>query len=172
MVKRNLPTEIRLFNTRCIESIRKALVGAHETIAVAESVTAGLLQFALASAENASQFFQGGITAYNAGQKTLQLNVEPIQALATNCVSEITTSEMACNVCVRFRSHWGVAVTGYATPVPESSGEIYAWFAIARQEKVIHTSKISGTGRAPFDIQLSFTDKILSRLAELIGKKS
>jgi nicotinamide-nucleotide amidase len=35
------------------------------TIAVAESVTAGYLQVCFSRATGATQFFQGGITAYN-----------------------------------------------------------------------------------------------------------
>jgi nicotinamide-nucleotide amidase len=168
--RKKLPAPLELFNKNHIESIRKALVGARQTIAVAESVTAGMLQLALASAENASQFFQGGLTAYNIGQKTLQLNVEPIEALASNCVSEVITKEMARNVCIRFRSHWGVAVTGYATPVPESSGKIFAWFAISRMDKVIHSSRIDGQQGSTLEVQLEFTAKILERLATEVGQ--
>jgi PncC family amidohydrolase len=160
----------KLFDKRNIEVIKKGLVSVRETIAVAESVTAGMLQVALASATDASQFFQGGLTAYNVGQKTLHLDVEPIEALASNCVSKTTTIQMAVNVCARFRSHWGVAVTGYATAVPESSGKIYAWYAIARQGQVIETSRISGVTGTPLGIQLQFVNTILSRLAKIISK--
>ena len=168
--RKTLPEPALLFNKKDIESIRRDLVEARETIAVAESVTAGMLQLALASAENASQFFQGGLTAYNVGQKTLQLNVEPIEALASNCVSELITIEMARNVCVKFRSHWGVAVTGYATPVPESSGRVFAWFAISRMDKVVHSARIDGVEGETLDVQLAFTEKILARLVKEVGK--
>jgi PncC family amidohydrolase len=168
--KKKMSAPSELFNKKHIESIRKALVAARQTIAVAESVTAGMLQLALASAENASQFFQGGLTAYNVGQKTLQLNVEPIEALASNCVSEIITVEMAKNVCVKFRSHWGIAVTGYATPVPESSGKIFAWFAITRMDKVITASKIDGSPGTTLEVQLAFTKKILAHLVKEVSR--
>jgi nicotinamide-nucleotide amidase len=169
--KRTAP-DPKLFNKADIEEIRNRLVSLGETIAVAESVTAGLLQAALASAENASQFFQGGITAYNIGQKALQLNVEPIEALACNCVSEKTTSEMALNICIRFRGHWGIGVTGYATPVPESSGKVYAWYAIAHRGKLIEASRINGTKSSPLSIQLQFVEVILARLRKVLSRKN
>ena len=49
-----------MYDEQVIQSIMKILLQRRQTIAVAESVTAGHLQVALASAENASQFFQGG----------------------------------------------------------------------------------------------------------------
>ena len=77
-----------MYNQSSIEAIRQHLVQTKQTIAVAESVTAGHLQAALSSGEEASHYFQGGITAYNAGQKTRHLNIEPVYAIAVNCVAE------------------------------------------------------------------------------------
>lgn len=47
------------------DHIKTILIERKQTVAVAESVTAGLLQVRLSLAENAREFFQGGITAYN-----------------------------------------------------------------------------------------------------------
>jgi nicotinamide-nucleotide amidase len=160
-----------LFKTSQIEVIRNDLIKANETIAVAESVTAGLLQLALASAEEASRFFQGGITAYNLGQKTLQLNIEPIHAIATNCVSERVACEMALNICQRFRSHWGVGVTGFAAPVPESDHKVFAWYAIAHNGKTVHSSRISGEPRATLAVQSAFVNTIISTLGAMLKKR-
>ena len=63
-----------------VNSIKDTLQTKCETIAVAESLTAGLLQFALAAAEGASGYFQGGITVYNLGQKSRHLHIDPIDA--------------------------------------------------------------------------------------------
>jgi nicotinamide-nucleotide amidase len=52
------------FEQSQIERVRRSLLKRKETIAVAESVTSGLLQAALAQAECASELYQGGITAY------------------------------------------------------------------------------------------------------------
>jgi nicotinamide-nucleotide amidase len=154
-----------LFNKQKVEAIRAELVSLKETVAVAESATAGLLQLALASAEEASQFFQGGITAYNVGQKTLQLNVEPIHALATNCVSETVTTQMALNVCARFRSHWGIGVTGFAAPVPESNQQVFGWYAIAHQGKIVRVARVDGKDGGVLANQSAFVNVILDNFA-------
>ena len=124
--------EQTLFNLEQVNLIKSSLVAKAETIAVAESVTAGLLQFAFSAAENAKDYFQGGITTYNLGQKSRQLHVEPIHAESCDCVSEKVSEQMALHVAARFQSHWGVAITGYASPVPESGGELFAHFSISR----------------------------------------
>jgi nicotinamide mononucleotide (NMN) deamidase PncC len=68
--------------------ISQYMIRTEETVAIAESATAGLIMSNFSAAKNASFFFQGGITVYNLGQKTRHLNIEPIHADAANCVSE------------------------------------------------------------------------------------
>ncbi len=111
-----------------------------QTIAVAESVTSGLLQFALSCIPEAARFFQGGITAYNVVQKFKHLHVEPLHALSVNGVSPNVAKEMALHVCEVYSSDWGIAVTGYASPVPESAYKVFAFFVIACQGQI----KLSG----------------------------
>ena len=77
-----------LYDENIINNIKDLLAKEKLTLSVAESVTAGHLQAAFSSATLASDFFQGGITAYNAGQKTKHLNIEPIAALEDDCVTE------------------------------------------------------------------------------------
>ena len=76
-----------MFDKQTLQAVADHLSRHHQTIAVAESVTAGFLQAALASAENASTFFQGGITAYNIHQKYAHLHVDLPHAIVCNCVS-------------------------------------------------------------------------------------
>lgn len=58
-----------LYDEDIVNDIKDLLADRKETLSVAESVTAGHLQAAFSSALEATKFFQGGITAYNAGQK-------------------------------------------------------------------------------------------------------
>ena len=90
---------MELFDKSQLKKIHALLVKRKETIAVAESVTSGLLQAAFSQAEDASAFYQGGITAYNLGQKYRHLKVEPIYADNCYCVSQKVSNEMADNVC-------------------------------------------------------------------------
>src|SRR5215471_19316107 len=107
------------FQTISIRTIGEHMIRRKETVAVAESVTAGQLQLLFSTLPNADEFFQGGITVYNLGQKTRQLNIDPIHAQSCNSVSEKIATDMATNVAKKFVSDWGIGVTGYASPVPE-----------------------------------------------------
>lgn len=120
-----------MFNKELSDEIREKLLTRKETIAVAESVTSGMLQAALSQAKDAVLFYQGGITAYNIGQKYRHLMVDPIHADACNCVSEKIAESMAIHVCELFSSNWGIGVCGYAAPAEESQGKMYAYYAIA-----------------------------------------
>jgi PncC family amidohydrolase len=149
------------FDKSILESIGSYLLEKKESIAVAESVTAGLLQFAFSNIIDASKFFQGGITVYNLAQKFKHLEVEPIHAQSVNCVSEKVASEMALHVCRLFSSDWGIGVTGYATPVPESDNAVFAFFAIAYKNKVINSGKIVPPFADPPALQEKYVSEII-----------
>jgi len=103
------------------------------TLAVAESMTCGLVQARIGAISGASDFFQGGITAYSLDQKVRHLGVDRIAAEAVDCVSGPIAAQMARGACALFGADLGVATTGYAevsdhlrTPHP------YGWWALAR----------------------------------------
>jgi nicotinamide-nucleotide amidase len=152
-----------MYDDKIIERIKEILIQDHLTIAVAESVTAGHLQVALASAENAAKFFQGGITAYNLGQKSRHLNIEPIHAESCNCVSEKVAAQMALEVTKLFTSDWGIAITGYAAPAPECDiDEPFAFYAISFQDKLVEVKKISAKKGDPMSVQIFYVNKMLN----------
>lgn len=160
-----------MFNEAVINKIRGVLVAKGQTLAAAESVTSGLLQSAFASAQNASLFFQGGISAYNIGQKARHLQVEPIHAIANNCVSQKVAEQMALNVCPMFHSDWGVAITGYAAPVPESGNKVFAYYAIALNGRILKKGKLTIKKGSPQKIQLFYVEEILKNLNNVLFKK-
>jgi nicotinamide-nucleotide amidase len=157
-----------LFDQRLLDKIGNRLKAKKNTIAVAESVTAGLLQFALASIEEASNFFQGGFTVYNIGQKYKHLNVEPIHAESVNCVSQQVSNQMAVSVQEKFCSDWGIGITGYATPVPESDNKLFAYFAISRGSKILAKGKLNARPGKPIEVQVYYTEVVLKKLAALL----
>jgi nicotinamide-nucleotide amidase len=158
-----------------IESIgflKDSLLSAGRTIAVAESVTAGQLQAALSLAENARRFFQGGVTVYNVGQKCRQLGVEPIHAIEVNGVSERIAEQMALHVAELFRAHIGVAVTGYAGPVPEKNIlSPFAWYSVYEAGQETRTIRLEGLGSNPLEVQLSYVKAIISDLQKLYSAR-
>lgn len=132
------------------------------TMAVAESVTAGYLQVHFSRATGATKFFQGGITAYNTGQKTKHLQVEPIHAQSSNAVSPQVAAQMALGVCMLFNCNVGVAVTGYATPVPELGiEELFAFYAIACKGRIIASGKIKPSLKDPDQVMQEYSRQII-----------
>lgn len=162
---------MKQFNQKKLALIGLKLLERKETIAVAESVTGGLLQFALSSVENAAQLFQGGITTYNTAQKFKHLQVEPIHALNVDAVSQQVSDQMAMHVQQLFASHWGAGITGYATPVPQSGKKIYAYFSIAYGGEVIRSGELKGVGKNPGEVQHYYTEAILNHLHELLSSE-
>lgn len=153
------------FAIETANEIGKILIAREQTIAVAESVTAGHLQTSLSLAEKAMEFFQGGITAYNLGQKAKHLCVEPIHAIANNCVSEKIATEMAQHVTTVFNSDWGIGITGYASPVPEQNiEELFSCFAICFHNKVITSQTIKAEKGTPLAVRLFYNKQVLLEL--------
>jgi nicotinamide-nucleotide amidase len=163
-----------MFNKKLVNAIKDKLKMSRQTIAVAESVTAGLLQASFASAEDASAFFQGGITAYNIGQKCRHLLVEPIHAGECDCVSEEVSGDMCVQVCSLFKSDYGIGITGYAARVPEKNiKELYAYYAISFKGEVISRGKINTDSEEGLPAQLFYVDETLRKLNEhLISEKN
>lgn len=157
-----------MFDETMLQHIREQLIRKNQTLAVAESVTAGLLQLAFASAADAARFFQGGITAYNLGQKYKHLAVEPIHADQCNCVDRKVAMEMARNVTGLFHSDWGIAVTGYATPVPESGNQLYAWYAIAFKNEIVLDGKLEPAAAPALNVQKYYTDYLVTAFNNML----
>ena len=152
-----------------IQAIGRILIDRQQTIAVAESVTSGHIQVALATAMDAAKFYQGGITTYNLGQKSRHLQVEPIHAIACNCVSEQVAREMALAVCELFNSDWGLAITGYASKVPESNNELFAYYTIVYAGKVMESGRLDPFDGEPTEIQSYYATELVNKLATVVA---
>lgn len=157
------------FDKVVLKGIRDLLIDRKESIAVAESVTAGHLQVALSLAEDAMEFFQGGITAYNVGQKTKHLHVDPIHALSCDSVSEKVAAQMALHAGYLFGSDWGISVTGYASPMPEKNiHELFACYAIAFRGNCLFNQTVMAGQGTPEHIRYFYTNQVLKHLLDTL----
>ena len=139
------------------------------SVSVAESVTSGLLQCAFSNIPDASGFFQGGITAYNVGQKCRHLLVEPLHAIANDSVSEKVAQDLAANVCKLFTSNYGIGIVGYAATMPEKNvHSLFSFFAIAHEGKIIHEGKITSGTEEGFPAQHYFTESVLKEFLSIL----
>jgi nicotinamide-nucleotide amidase len=152
-------------NVKYLSSISSLLLEKEETVAIAESVTAGLITATFSLAKDATQFLQGGITAYNLGQKTRQLNIEPIHAEKMNCVSGLISQQMAHAVAKKFCSRWGIGITGYAVPVPALKiRTCFAIYSFVYDGKIILTERIETKKKGQANVQRYFTEKVIQSL--------
>ena len=97
-------------------SLIKKLQENNLTIAVAESLTGGLVAASLTEIPGASKVFKGSITAYadEIKQNILEVNEETI--LKFTSISEQVALEMAINVRTIMKSDIGISTTGVAGP--------------------------------------------------------
>ncbi len=159
---------MEIFNQDLLQQISSQLLKKKQSIAIAESVTGGLLQFAFSSIPGASDFFQGGLTAYNVPQKCRHLQVEPLHAMAVNGVSPKVAMEMTRHAGRLFLSDWAIGITGYASPVPESEGKLFAYYAIFFQDSQALAGRIDHAGAEPYQVQVDYINIVLEKLAEII----
>lgn len=155
-----------IYREDIVNLIKDILAGNEESIAVAESVTAGHLQAAFSVGMEASKYFQGGITTYNIGQKARHLHIDPILGNKVNCVAEKIAQKMAVEASKLFSSDYGIGITGYASIVPESKEGLFAYFSISYKEEVVLTERITSSGAKPYDVQVDYTNQVIGKFYE------
>ena len=97
-------------------SLIKKLQEKNLTIAVAESLTGGLIAASLTEVPGASSVFKGSITAYVDEIKQSVLNVKSETITNFTSISEQVALEMAINVRKIMKSDIGISATGVAGP--------------------------------------------------------
>lgn len=95
-----------------------------ETLAVAESMSGGLLASRLTAIPGASEAFLGGAVAYSAGAKTRLAGVDPAVIQAHGTISETTTEALAAGIRAQLGTTWGLAITGNAGPAVDALGDV------------------------------------------------
>jgi nicotinamide-nucleotide amidase len=99
-----------------------------QTLAVAESLTGGLVAAELTSVPGASKSFRGSVTAYATTLKRDVLGVDADLLAARGAVDPQVAAQMAAGVRDVLGADWGVATTGVAGPEPQDGqavGTVY-----------------------------------------------
>jgi nicotinamide-nucleotide amidase len=117
--------------TRVTEPLGEALVAVHrmlgerrETVAVAESLTGGLLSAALTETPGASATFRGALVVYATGLKSTLAGVPEALVARRGAVDPAVAEAMARGVRDRLEASWGIGVTGVAGPEPQDGHPI------------------------------------------------
>ncbi|MFF8594970.1 CinA family protein [Streptomyces sp. NPDC015220] len=90
-----------------------------ETLAVAESLTGGLVAAEITSVPGASKVFRGSVTAYATELKHELLGVDAALLAQRGAVDPQVAAQMAEGVRTALGADWGVATTGVAGPDPQ-----------------------------------------------------
>ena len=106
------------------EAVIMGLESRQQTLAVAESMTGGLLSARLTAIPGASRCFLGGATVYSPAAKSALLGLSADLLAEHGTVSEATTRALAEAVGARLGSTWGLAVTGNAGPTTEGAAPV------------------------------------------------
>jgi len=122
-------------------TVHRLLAGRGGTVAVAESLTGGLLGAALTAMAGSSTTFRGGVTAYATDLKAGLLGVDPDLLAARGAVDAGVAAGMAAGVRDRLNATYGLATTGVAGPEPQDGkppGTVHV--AVADREGTVSSS--------------------------------
>ncbi|WP_448616032.1 CinA family protein [Modestobacter sp. URMC 112] len=126
--------------TSPVRQLHETLLARGETVAAAESLTAGLFCATLASVPGASATLRGGAVVYATDLKTALAGV-PAGLLAEHGpVSEPTAAALAEGIRTRCAATWGVGLTGVAGPDPvdgHGPGRVYLGVSDRRATEVV-----------------------------------
>ncbi|WP_330337447.1 CinA family protein [Streptomyces sp. NBC_00557] len=90
-----------------------------ETLAVAESLTGGLVAAEITSVPGGSKVFRGSVTAYATELKHELLGVDATLLAQRGAVDPQVAAQMATGVRKALGADWGLATTGVAGPEPQ-----------------------------------------------------
>ena len=121
-----------------------ALTERGQTVAVAESLTGGLLAAALVEVPGASAVFRGGVVAYATDLKVTLLGVPAALLDRHGAVHPEVAAAMADGVRTRLNATFGLATTGVAGPDPADGQPV----------GVVFIAVSSPVGQAPQGLRL------------------
>lgn len=98
------------------EELHDLFIQRSETVACAESCTAGGIAERISSVPGCSQYFLGGVIAYANEIKMKELGVKAETLAEKGAVSEEVAIEMAEGIRAKFKCDWGMSITGIAGP--------------------------------------------------------
>ncbi len=98
------------------EAIGKLLKRKGRTLAVAESVTGGLVSHRITEVPGSSKYFKMGMVAYDPGIKISQLGIPPEAVHRDQAVNQEVAMSMAKSIRLLAGADFGLATTGFAGP--------------------------------------------------------
>ena len=105
------------------EQIAAKLVARHQTIAVAESSTGGLISAALLAVPGASAYFLGSAVVYTRDARRILVDIPDEAMKGIRSASEPYAKLLASQIRQRFSTDWGLSETGATGPTGNRYGD-------------------------------------------------
>ncbi len=141
-----------------------------QSVATAESLTAGLLAATLAGVPGASEVLRGGLITYTEYTKVVLAGVAPQILDEVGAVAGPTARALAVGARQRCDATWGVGLTGVAGPEPHGGhevGTVFMGLAGPEDHSVTEVVELQFTGTR-WDIRISAVRESISRLRALV----
>src|ERR1044071_3296343 len=131
------------------EKIAAVLVERKQTIAIAESSTAGLISAALLAVPGASAYFLGGAVVYTRQSRRLLLDIPDAALDGMRPSTEPYALLMARTAQQRFNATWALAETGATGPTGNRYGDAagHSCFGVAGLTEASMTLETGGSDR-------------------------
>ncbi len=139
------------------------------TVAVAESLTGGLVVSALVGVPGASEVVRGGVVAYATDLKSSVLGVDADLLARGGAVQAQVATQMAVGVRRVLAATWGLATTGVAGPAPQDGQPVgRAFIAVCGPDRSrVQQLDLSGDRAA---VRERCTSAVLELLATALGE--
>lgn len=135
------PKASELFSriSEAAQALVSSMSGKEATLAVAESLTGGMVSAAFTEVPGSSGVLKGGVVSYTNEVKARHLGVDDGLLESEGAVSARVASQMAAGVRERLSASYGIATTGIAGPTGEEPGKPVGtvWIAFAGPDRSI-----------------------------------
>ena len=131
------------------EQIAAKLIARHETIAVAESSTGGLISAALLAVPGASAYFLGSGVIYTRDARRILMDIPDEAMKGIRSASEPYAKLLASQIRQRFSTNWGLSETGATGPTGNRYGDAagHSCMAVAGPQAQVITLETGSSDR-------------------------
>jgi nicotinamide-nucleotide amidase len=144
-----------------------------QSVATAESLTAGLLTATLAGVPGASAVLRGGLVTYTVDTKIALAGVAPELLAEVGPVAAPTARALAVGAQQRCAASWGVGLTGVAGPEPHGGhpvGTVFLGLIGPPESDVSEVVELHLSG-SRWDIRLAAVHEAVVRLGALVAAR-
>jgi nicotinamide-nucleotide amidase len=144
------------------ERVHETLLARGETVATAESLTAGLVGAALTTTPGSSATYRGGLIVYATDLKASLAGVPAGLLAARGAVDPDVAAALAAGVRERLGAGWGLGLTGVAGPDSQDGmpvGTLFVAVADGIEQPTVSRSVLTGDRGA---VRLSAVDVALT----------